>query len=423
MATSTFTLPVDVLSNLPNVERRASFSAAQKSTGVERAASPRLHYRHDQEAVEMSTLGDNLDPKLVSTVGIPEVSAWTMNLKKEWAAIITCCGCMFMNGWNDATTGPLLPIIQSHYGIGFIVVSMLFVSNCVGYLSAALVNIHLSDRLGFGKVTLLGSVLQILAYAVLAPTPPFPVMCISYAINGFGIGLQNAQANGFVTGIPNNTSAKLGLLHAGYEIMGVPAPHGDNASISRTDENAYKMVFGSRAVQLLAFFTWVYVGAEVTVGGWIVTFIIEERGGGASAGINARSCAAVMGKQEGECIGERRVVYLYSVLAIGLELVIWLVPDIIGNALAVSFIGILLGPMYPIVMKVTSGLVPKRILTGCIGWIASSGQVGSAVFPFMTGALAQKYGVKVLQPMLVGMIGSLILLWTLVPAGPQRHRD
>ncbi|QRW19083.1 major facilitator superfamily transporter [Rhizoctonia solani] len=473
MATSTFTLPVDVLSNLPNVERRASFSAAQKSTGVERAASPRLHYRHDQEAVEMSTLGDNLDPKSVSTVGIPEVSAWTMNPKKEWAAIITCCGCMFMNGWNDATTGPLLPIIQSHYGIGFIVVSMLFVSNCVGYLSAALVNIHLSDRLGFGKVTLLGSVLQILAYAVLAPTPPFPVMCISYAINGFGIGLQNAQANGFVTGIPNNTSAKLGLLHAGYgagafvaplvatqfarlpkwsfhflislgislinslalffvfklrrqhEIMGVPAPHGDNASISRTDENAYKMVFGSRAVQLLAFFTWVYVGAEVTVGGWIVTFIIEERGGGASAGYVSSGFfgGLMLGRVLLLWIGERRVVYLYSVLAIGLELVIWLVPDIIGNALAVSFIGILLGPMYPIVMKVTSGLVPKRILTGCIGWIASSGQVGSAVFPFMTGALAQKYGVKVLQPMLVGMIGSLILLWTLVPAGPQRHRD
>ncbi|KAF8707385.1 Major Facilitator Superfamily, partial [Rhizoctonia solani] len=497
MATSTFTLPVDVLSNLPNVERRASFSAAQKSTGVERAASPRLHYRHDQEAVEMSTLGDNLDPKSVSTVGIPEVSAWTMSPKKEWAAIITCCGCMFMNGWNDATTGPLLPIIQSHYSIGFIVVSMLFVSNCVGYLSAALVNIHLSDRLGFGKVTLLGSVLQILAYAVLAPTPPFPVMCISYAINGFvnfdtpGIGLQNAQANGFVTGIPNNTSAKLGLLHAGYgagafvaplvatqfarlrkwsfhflislgislinslvlffvfklrrqhEIMGVPAPHSDNASVSRTDENAYKMVFGSRAVQLLAIFTWVYVGAEVTVGGWIVTFIIEERGGGASAGyvssgffgggffsisrIYASDYDCHVGLMLGRVlllwIGERRVVYLYSVLAIGLELVIWLVPDIIGNALAVSFIGILLGPMYPIVMKVTSGLVPKRILTGCIGWIASSGQVGSAVFPFMTGALAQKYGVKVLQPMLVGMIGSLILLWTLVPAGPQRHRD
>ncbi|CCO27420.1 Bypass of stop codon protein 6 [Rhizoctonia solani AG-1 IB] len=295
----------------------------------------------------------------------------------------------------------------------------------------------------------------------------------AYAINGFGIGLQNAQSNGFITELPNNTSAKLGLLHAGYgagafiapfvatqfaqiprwsfhflislgislvnslslffvfrlrrqhEIMGIPGPHSDNASISQNDENMYKMVFSSRAAQLLAIFAWVYVGTEVTVGGWIVTFIVEERGGGASAGYVSSGFfgGLMLGRVLLLWIGERRVIYLYSVLAIGLELVIWLVPDVIGNAVAVSFVGVLLGPMFPIVMKITSGLVPKRILTGCIGWIASSGQVGSAVFPFMTGALAQKYGVKVLQPMLVGMIGSLILLWMLVPAVPQRHRD
>ena len=82
------------------------------------------------------------------------------------------------------------------------------------------------------------------------------------------------------------------------------------------------------------------------------------------------------------------MIYLYTIIVIGLELVVWLVPDIIGNAVAVSFVGLLLGPMYPIVMKVMSELVPKRyancitpwdwllnqtdrILTPCIGWIAS----------------------------------------------------
>ncbi|KEP55841.1 MFS transporter [Rhizoctonia solani 123E] len=265
---------------------------------------------------------------------------------------------VLQSGWNDATTGPLIPIIQARYNIGFIVVSMLFVSNCVGYLSAAVINIHLTDRLGFGKVILLGGVLQILAYAVLAPAPPFPVICISYAINGFGISLHNAQANGFVAELPKNTSAKLGLLHAGYgagafiaplvatqfaqiprwslhyltslgislansialfvvfrlrqqhEVMETPGPHADTAGTSRNDENIYGAVFSSRAVQLLAIFSWVYVGTEVTVGGWIVTFIIEERGGGASAGyvssgffgtfgrLNAWACGTVMGKQE-----------------------------------------------------------------------------------------------------------------------------
>jgi hypothetical protein len=31
-----------------------------------------------------------------------------------------------------------------------------------------------------------------------------------------GIALQDAQSNGFVADLPNNASAKMGLLHAAY---------------------------------------------------------------------------------------------------------------------------------------------------------------------------------------------------------------
>ncbi|CUA66761.1 hypothetical protein RSOLAG22IIIB_00208 [Rhizoctonia solani] len=361
--------------------------------------------------------------------------------------------------------------------------------------------------------------LQVFAYSVLAPALPFPAMCVAYAINGFGayfsylilelkrrpislpstgMALQDAQSSGFVAELPNNASAKMGLLHAFYgagafisplvatqfaqlprwsfhylsslgvavvnatallvvfrfrrqhEVMGLPNPdlshphnssHGDFSNGS----NKYKQIFGSRAVQLMAFFIWVYVGVEVTIGGWIVTFVIEERGGGPSAGYISSGFFA--GLMLGRVIGERRVVYLYCILCIALELVIWLVPNIIGDAVAVSIVGLLLGepnnllvvlvqplnmstlnllftgPVYPIAMNITVAIVPRSILTGSIGWIASFGQAGSAVFPFMTGALAQKHGVKVLQPVLVGMISSLLVLWTLIPSGQKRRGD
>ena len=48
--------------------------------------------------------------------------------------------------------------------------------------------------------------------------------------------------------------------------------------------NKYKQIFSLRTVHLMAFFLFTYVGVEVTIGGWIVTFVINERGGGASAG-------------------------------------------------------------------------------------------------------------------------------------------
>ncbi|CAE6339411.1 unnamed protein product [Rhizoctonia solani] len=77
-------------------------------------------------------------------------------------------------------------------------------------------------------------------------------------------------------------------------------------------------------------------------------------------------------------------------------------------------------PMYPIAMNITGTIVSERIITESIGWIASFGQAGSAVFPFMTGALAQKYSVTVLQPLVVGMTGALIVLWTLIPRPAQK---
>ncbi|KAG8690196.1 hypothetical protein FRC09_012094 [Ceratobasidium sp. 395] len=334
MATSTLTLPVNALS-----AARSSFSKSRQG-GTERAVSPapstRSRNHNDQEAIEMDPLGTSKAGSVAST-NAAEAPAWNMSVKKEWTAISACFLCLFLAGWNDATTGPLLPTIQAYYHINFTVVSMLFVSNFVGFMSAAVANVFMTDRFGFGKVILLGGLLQVVAYCLLSPALPFPVMCIAYALNGFGIALQDAQANGFVAALPNNASAKMGFLHAAYgagafvaplvatqfaqlprwsfhyltslvlaianavvllvvfklrsqdEILGIPSTHTDpDLPANASDQNKYKQIFGSRAVQLMAFFIWVYVGTEVTIGGWIVTFVIEERGGGPSAGYISR---------------------------------------------------------------------------------------------------------------------------------------
>ena len=82
-----------------------------------------------------------------------------------------------------------------------------------------------------------------------------------------------------------------------------------------------------------------------------------------------------------------------------LEVTIWFVPSLIENALAISFIGFLLGPMYPILMSYCTQVLPKWLLTGCVGCIGGFGQAGSAVLPFATGLLASKFGIGSLQPL------------------------
>ena len=98
-------------------------------------------------------------------------------------------------------------------------------------------------------------------------------------------------------------------------------------------------------------------------------------------------------------IGERYVVFIYVALTIGLEVVVWLVPSLIGGAVAVSLVGLFLGPIYPIVMNHSGRILPPWLLTGCIGWITGFGTAGSAFWPFMTGLMANNHGIKTLQPL------------------------
>lgn len=44
--------------------------------------------------------------------------------------------------------------------------------------------------------------------------------------------------------------------------------------------------------------------------------------------------------------GERRMILIYSVILIGLQLVFWLVPNIIANAVALSIMGFFSGPFF-----------------------------------------------------------------------------
>lgn len=60
-----------------------------------------------------------------------------------------------------------------------------------------------------------GSMLQVVAYTVMAPGGPFPLMCLAFGFAGFALALQTSQANGFV-GCLGDPSTKLGLLHAAY---------------------------------------------------------------------------------------------------------------------------------------------------------------------------------------------------------------
>ncbi|KAI0367661.1 MFS general substrate transporter [Pilatotrama ljubarskyi] len=396
----------------------------------------------------------------------PAISAAqkAVNRRKNAIHFATLCFTIFLNGWNDGTTGPLLPRIQSYYHLGYAVVSLLFIFNTIGYLSGAVANVWLTDKFGFGKVR---SVLQIFAYGMMAPGGPFALMCLAFTLIGFGLSLQNSHANGFVASSRNHVSTKICVLHATYGFGALVAPlvstyfagqrHWSfhymisgalyvlntvvlwlvfrgkrqeeikaevddlNLDPNAVDSNKYRQIFGIREVHFLSVFALIYVGTEVTIGGWSVTYVQEKRHGSANSGyISSGFFAGLMlGRLVlmwlNRKIGERRALFLYALLAIQLEVTVWVVPSLVENAIAVAFVGLLLGPMYPILMNHSTKILPRWLLTGCMGYIAGVGQAGSAVLPFITGLLASRFGIASLQPFIVSMMSTMIVIWALIP--------
>lgn len=386
--------------------------------------------------------------------------------RKAMFCFAALCWNFFGQGWNDGSTGPLLPTIQRHYNIGFAIVSLLFVCNTIGYVAGALANMYLSDRFGLGKTIVIGALFQLLAYSLDVPAGPFPLMCAAFCCAGFGLALQNCQGNGFV-GSLRDSATKLGFLHASYGLGAFSAPlaathfaaqqrwslhylisvgvtllnvlflvlafrfkRQDEVMAEAGEEPAAPDANGGsklgqimrmRTVHFLAVWALIYVGVEVTLGGWIVTFIEQKRGGGASAGyissgfFGGLMLGRVLLLWLNRKVGERRVMFIYAFLAIQLEVTVWVVPSLVENAIAVSVIGLLLGPMYPILVNHSKNILPQWLFVGCVGWIAGIGQTGSAILPFLTGLLASKFGISSLQPFIVSMMSTMVVIWAFVP--------
>ena len=109
------------------------------------------------------------------------------------------------------------------------------------------------------------------------------------------------------------------------------------------------------------------------------------------------------------------MILIYILIAIGLQLIYWLVPNLIVNAVAVCLMSFTLSTFFPTGMSVGSKLFPKERQSSALGLVFVVGQAGGALFPSLTGLLATRVGVQVLQPVSLGLLTLTGASWALVP--------
>lgn len=179
---------------------------------------------------------------------------------------------------------------------------------------------------------------------------------------------------------------------------------------------------------LLSAFLLVYVGVEVSIGGWIVTFMLRVRHGSPFAS-GLVSTGFWLGVTVGRVVlgfvtprlfkSEKHAVAAYLILSIGLQLLFWLVPQFIVSAVMVGLLGFFLAPLFPAAVVAITKLLPKAQHVPAVGFAAATGASGATVFPFAVGAIANKKGVQVLQPIVLAMLVVCLGVWLLIPKLPK----
>ncbi|KAL8366783.1 hypothetical protein RB595_008767 [Gaeumannomyces hyphopodioides] len=411
--------------------------------------------------------GQDLPPP--ATAPVETLQRWNQPGVNRWRVAAAFWG-FIVCGANDAAYGPLIPHLERYYDLNFVVVSLVFLSPFVGYTLSALINNRVHVWGGQRAIAAIGPAAHLVAYAIICAHPPYPVLVVAFALAGFGNGLQDAAWNAWI-GNMARANEILGFLHAFYGLGAVVAPPvvtamavtaglpwwtfyyvmiamaavelaTSTAAFWRADGRAYRDSLArgdldeprgalrealfkpgyARVTWLIAAFLLAYVGAEVSIGGWIVKFMIDMRQAGAfESGMSAMGfwLGLVVGRVVlgfvTPRLGEKRAVACYIVPTMALQLVFWLVPQFYVSAVAVSLQGFFIGPLFPAAIVVATKLLPKHLHVSAIGFAAAVGGSGAAVVPFAVGAIAQAKGVVVLQPIILAIFVVLFVIWLSLP--------
>ncbi|KAJ4416817.1 hypothetical protein N0V82_006546 [Gnomoniopsis sp. IMI 355080] len=201
-----------------------------------------------------------------------------------------------------------------------------------------------------------------------------------------------------------------------------------------TAEEEVKGLLHYRATWICAAYFLAYVGTEAAISGWIVTFMQRVRH--ASPYLASLSSTGFwLGMAAGRlALGPvtdrfhvRSATTAYLLIAITLQAGLAGVGVGAGGVAAaaailstvlITAIGFFLGPLFPSGIVVLARALPRHLHVGAVSFVASVGQLGAALLPFLLGSLSQWLGIRVFQGFILAMLVGTLLIWCSFPPLP-----
>ncbi|KAI8097422.1 major facilitator superfamily domain-containing protein [Halteromyces radiatus] len=400
--------------------------------------------------------------------------------------LLTSCFMSIVIGLNDGAIGFMIPQFKQYYGVSNQALSFLFLSNATGYIICAPLNGLFVQSLGQKGTVFMAGGFALLAYLLIMNGFDYRLTCLLMVFQGAGMALLDAGMNVLAAHLPFAT-LMLNIVHALYSVGAAVSPvvgstlianklswkwlyaflsiislvnmiiiaiglrhtekensssvnHGDDtddtvstdrpleSSELQVDKSARQMIHDAimnRITLLCALYILIYVGLEVTLGGWGYTYLIEGKHGdviqmGRVLSLYWAAMAIgriLLGYLSGR-YGERSSINVFTLLTLIGIVNIWQVDDLRIDATVYVIIGFLLGPMFPTAISVASKSIPKEMIPTSIGFIAGVGASGAAFLPFITGQIAGHYGMLCLPIVCLVMAIVMQVAWILMPSMP-----
>lgn len=376
-------------------------------------------------------------------------------------------------GMPDGLLGVAWPSIRSSFSLPLDAVGLLITAAVAGYLTSSFLNGPLISRWGVGRVLTVSCTLTGVGLICYTLVPAWWMMVVLGILAGLGAGAIDAGLNTYVAahfgeGLMQWLHACYGIgvtlgpiimtiglttlktWRMGYRVVGgfqlvlaicfvltlslwnrKESSTGSDAPKRLTD---YKTPMGETLRQprvwLSALLFFLYVGAEVSLGTWTYSLLVESRGiEPAAAGLIAGSYWATftIGRIIAGLFAKRAGVNLLvqsSLVAalLGAVLLVWN-PSGVVNLLSVALIGFAIAPIFPALMSGTSQRVGAHFAANTIGFQMAAAGLGTAVIPSLLGVLARQFSLEIVPYCLGVVFLGLFGLYRLSMMTTKRYQE
>lgn len=173
-------------------------------------------------------------------------------------------------------------------------------------------------------------------------------------------------------------------------------------------------------------FAFIYSGSETTFQGFIVTYLLTNRGsspdtvGYVSSGFwGGMAVARILWGYY--CTGltftqRKHIIHACTGVSFLMTILIWFVNSTIENALSSAVVGLMYGPIFPGTLSLCNDVLPKDVLLVSMAILTAVASVGSAVLPLVTGIISNKDGMRIFCYVTVSQTVAMFVLWLFFPS-------